>query len=149
MKTKNQKITKHLLTMLKNLILFSIGGGIYNLVEILYRGNTHWTMFVVGGVCFICIGWINEFLPWTLALWKQMLIGGAIITIIEFLSGCIINLWLEWNVWDYSHVPLNILGQVCLPFFFAWVGLSLVGIVLDDVIRWLCFGEEKPRYKIF
>lgn len=146
---KNQKITKHLLTMLKNLILFSIGGGIYNLVEILYRGNTHWTMFVVGGVCFICIGWINEFLPWTLALWKQMLIGGAIITIIEFLSGCIINLWLEWNVWDYSHVPLNILGQVCLPFFFAWVGLSLVGIVLDDVIRWLCFGEEKPRYKIF
>ena len=135
--------------MLKKLILFSIGGGIYNLVEILYRGNTHWTMFVVGGVCFICIGWINEFLPWTLALWKQMLIGGAIITIIEFLSGCIINLWLEWNVWDYSHVPLNILGQVCLPFFFAWVGLSLVGIVLDDVIRWLCFGEEKPRYKIF
>ena len=131
------------------MILFSIGGGIYNLVEIIYRSNTHWTMFIVGGLCFLCIGWINEFLPWSLALWKQMLIGGTIITVIEFLSGCIINLWLGWNVWDYSHVPLNILGQICLPFFFVWVGLSLVGIVLDDVIRWLCFGEEKPRYKIF
>lgn len=135
--------------MLKNLILFSTGGGIYNLVEIMYRGNTHWTMFIVGGLCFLCIGWINEFLSWSLALWKQMLIGGTIITVIEFLSGCIINLWLGWNVWDYSHVPLNILGQICLPFFFAWVGLSLIGIVLDDVIRWLCFGKEKPRYKIF
>ena len=78
-----------------------------------------------------------------------MLIGGAIITVVEFVSGCIINLWLGWNVWDYSHIPLNILGQICLPFFFAWVGRSLVGIVLDDIIRWLCFGEEKPRYKIF
>ena len=149
MKTEKRKTINHLLSVLKNLILFSIGGGIYNLVEIIYRGNTHWTMFIVGGLCFLCIGWINEFLPWSLALWKQMLIGGTIITVIEFLSGCIINLWLGWNVWDYSHVPLNILGQVCLPFFFAWVGLSLVGIVLDDVIRWLCFGEEKPRYKIF
>ena len=78
-----------------------------------------------------------------------MLIGGTIITIIEFLSGCVINLLLGWNVWNYSHVSLNILGQICLPFFFAWVGLSLVGIVLDDVIRWAFFGEEKPRYKIF
>ena len=140
---------KQLKIIIKNLILFIIGGLIYNLVEIIYRGNTHWTMFIVGGLCFLCVGWINEFIPWDLALWKQMLIGGTIITAIEFLSGCIINILLGWNVWDYSHVPLNILGQICLPFFFAWVGLSLVGIVLDDIIRWLCFGEEKPRYKIF
>lgn len=140
---------KQLKIIIKNLILFIIGGLIYNLVEIIYRGNTHWTMFIVGGLCFLCVGWINEFVPWDLALWKQMLIGGTIITAIEFLSGCIINILLGWNVWDYSHVPLNILGQICLPFFFAWVGLSLVGIVLDDIIRWLCFGEEKPRYKIF
>lgn len=140
---------KQLKIIIKNLILFVIGGLIYNLIEIIYRGNTHWTMFIVGGLCFLCVGWINKFLPWDLALWKQMLIGGTVITAIEFLSGCIINILLGWNVWDYSHVPLNILGQICLPFFFAWVGLSLVGIVLDDIIRWLCFGEEKPRYKIF
>lgn len=139
---------KQLKIIIKNLILFIIGGLIYNLVEIIYRGNTHWTMFIVGGLCFLFIGWINKFLPWELALWKQMLIGGVIITVVEFLSGCIINLWLGWNVWDYSHIPLNILGQVCLPFYFAWVGLSLIAIVLDDLIRWRFFGEEKPRYKL-
>lgn len=143
--TLQQKIA----TVVKNLILFEIGGLIYSLIEIIYRGNTHWTMFIVGGLCFLLVGWINKFFSWDLALWKQMLIGGTIITAVEFVSGCIINILLGWNVWDYSHVPLNILGQICLPFFFVWVGLSLVGIVLDDVIRWLCFGEEKPRYKIF
>lgn len=143
--TLQQKIA----TVVKNLILFEIGGLIYSLIEIIYRGNTHWTMFIVGGLCFLLVGWINKFFSWDLALWKQMLIGGAIITAVEFVSGCIINLWLGWNVWDYSHVPLNILGQVCLPFYFAWVGLSLIAIILDDIIRWLFFNEEKPRYKIF
>ena len=143
--TLQQKIA----TVVKNLILFEIGGLIYSLIEIIYRGNTHWTMFIVGGLCFLLVGWINKFFSWDLALWKQMLIGGAIITAVEFVSGCIINLWLGWNVWDYSHVPLNILGQVCLPFYFAWVWLSLIAIILDDIIRWLFFNEEKPRYKIF
>ena len=143
--TLQQKIA----TVVKNLILFEIGGLIYSLIEIIYRGNTHWTMFIVGGLCFLLVGWINKFFSWDLALWKQMLIGGAIITAVEFVSGCIINLWLGWNVWDYSHVPLNILGQVCLPFYFAWVGLSLIAIIIDDIIRWLFFNEEKPRYKIF
>lgn len=143
--TLQQKIA----TVVKNLILFEIGGLIYSLIEIIYRGNTHWTMFIVGGLCFLLVGWINKFFSWDLALWKQMLIGGTIITAVEFVSGCIINLWLGWNVWDYSHVPLNILGQVCLPFYFAWVGLSLIAIILDDIIRWLFFNEEKPRYKIF
>ena len=145
MMTLQQKIA----TVVKNLILFEIGGLIYSLIEIIYRGNTHWTMFIVGGLCFLLVGWINKFFSWDLALWKQMLIGGTIITAVEFVSGCIINLWLGWNVWDYSHVPLNILGQVCLPFYFAWVGLSLIAIILDDIIRWLFFNEEKPRYKIF
>ena len=143
--TLQQKIA----TVVKNLILFEIGGLIYSLIEIIYRGNTHWTMFIVGGLCFLLVGWINKFFSWDLALWKQMLIGGTIITAVEFVSGCIINLWLGWNVWDYSHVPLNVLGQVCLPFYFAWVGLSLIAIILDDIIRWLFFNEEKPRYKIF
>ena len=143
------KVQQKIATVVKNLILFEIGGLIYSLIEIIYRGNTHWTMFIVGGLCFLLVGWINKFFSWDLALWKQMLIGGAIITAVEFVSGCIINLWLGWNVWDYSHVPLNILGQVCLPFYFAWVGLSLIAIILDDIIRWLFFNEEKPRYKIF
>lgn len=135
--------------IIKEPILFCVGGMAYNVVEVLYRGYTHWTMFVVGGLCFIFIGLINEIFSWETALWKQMLIGGTVITVVEFVSGCVVNLLLGWNVWDYSQLPLNVLGQICVPFYFVWVLLSLVGIVLDDTIRWKCFGEDKPRYKIF
>ncbi len=135
--------------IIKEPILFCVGGIAYNVVEVLYRGYTHWTMFVVGGLCFILIGLINEIFSWETALWKQMLIGGAAITAVEFVAGCVINLLLGWDVWDYSQLPLNVLGQICVPFYFVWVLLSLVGIVLDDMIRWKCFGEDKPRYKIF
>lgn len=135
--------------IIKEPILFCIGGMAYNVVEVLYRGYTHWTMFVVGGLCFILIGLINEIFSWETALWKQMLIGGTVITVVEFVAGCVVNLLLGWNVWDYSQLPLNVLGQICVPFYFVWVLLSLVGIVLDDMIRWKCFGEDKPRYKIF
>ena len=104
---------------------------------------------MVGGLCFVLIGLINEIFSWETVLWKQMLVGGTVITTVEFVSGCVVNLLLGWNVWDYSQLPLNVLGQICVPFYFVWVLLSLVGIVLDDMIRWKCFGEDKPRYKIF
>lgn len=82
-------------------------------------------------------------------LWEQCIFGSFIITAVEFLSGCVINLWLGWDVWDYSNLPFNVLGQVCLPFMALWVFLSAVGIVLDDYLRYWLFGEEKPHYKLF
>ena len=132
----------------KYLFLGAIGSIIYMSLEILWRGYTHWTMGILGGICFICLGLINEILSWETPLVLQMLIGGTIITVLEFITGCIVNLWLGWNVWDYSELPHNLLGQISLFSSIGWIGLSLVGIVLDDCIRWKCFGEEKPRYKL-
>ena len=67
----------------------------------------------------------------------------------EFVTGCIVNLWLGWAIWDYSDLPGNILGQVCPQFALLWIPLVLLAIVLDDVIRWQFYGEECPRYYIF
>ena len=132
----------------KYLFLGAIGSIIYMSLEILWRGYTHWTMGVLGGICFICLGLINEILSWETPLVLQMFIGSIIITILEFITGCIVNLWLGWNVWDYSNLPLNLLGQISLFSSIGWIGLSLVGIVLDDYIRWKWFGEDKPKYKL-
>ena len=132
----------------KYLFLGAIGSIIYMSLEILWRGYTHWTMGILGGICFICLGLINELLSWETPLALQMLIGGTIITILEFITGCIVNLWLGWNIWDYSELPYNLLGQISLFSSIGWIGLSLVGIVLDDFIRWKWFNEEKPRYKL-
>ena len=132
--------------LLKLGCLFLIGGAIYILIELVYRGYSHWTMFIVGGLCFVLIGGINEFLSWDTPLWLQAGLGAVIITALEFICGCIVNLALGWNVWDYSNTPLNILGQVCLPFAIIWFVIAHVGIVLDDYLRYWLFKEEQPHY---
>ena len=134
---------------IKYLFLGIIGSIIYMNLEILWRGYTHWTMGVLGGICFICLGLINELLSWETPLVLQMFIGSIIITILEFITGCIVNIWLGWNVWDYSNLPLNLLGQICLPFSILWYFISAIGIVIDDYIRYIYFDEERPRYKLF
>lgn len=131
---------------LRPLALIGIGGLIYAMIELVFRGRTHWTMLIVGGLCFWLIGLVNEVMPWTVAFWKQCLLGSLIVTAVEFFSGCIINLGLGWNVWDYSNLPLNLLGQICLPFSLLWVLISAVAVVLDDYLRYWLYGEEKPHY---
>lgn len=133
---------------LKYLFLLVTGGLLYNIIEILFRGWSHWTMFFLGGICFIALGLINEVIPWEMVLWKQILIGACVITALEFITGCIVNLWLGWGVWDYSHMPGNVLGQISPQFFVLWLLLSAVGIILDDWLRYWMFGEERPHYKI-
>lgn len=130
-------------------VLFLFGGLNYGLIELLYRSYTHWTMLLVGGSCFILIGLINEILSWEVSLVTQGIIGSILVTIVEFIAGCIINLYLGWNVWDYSNVKFNILGQVCLPFMGIWFLMSLVCIMVDDYLRYKVYHEDYPRYKVF
>lgn len=139
--------------VLKPAALFCVGGSIYILIEVAWRilrgsNQTHWTMFILGGLCFLFIGAINEYLSWDTPFWLQAIIGGVGVLILEFIFGCVLNLWLNLGVWDYSNEPLNILGQVCLPFAFAWFLLSAIAIVLDDYLRYWLFKEEKPRYRM-
>ena len=131
---------------LRPLVLIGIGGLLYVLIELAFRGRSHWTMFIVGGLCFWLIGLINEVIPWEMSFWKQCIIGAVIVTAVEFLAGCIINLGLGWNVWDYSNMPFNVFGQICLPFSMLWILISAVAIVLDDYLRHWIYGEEKPHY---
>lgn len=133
---------------IKYLFLWFTGGMIYIGIELLFRGYSHWTMFVLGGICFVCLGLINELLPWQMPLAKQMLIGTAIITYFEFTTGCVVNIWLGWRIWDYSNIPGNILGQICPIFSLLWFWISGAGILLDDWLRYLLFHEERPHYKI-
>ena len=106
-------------------------------------------MVLVGGMAFYLIGCINEHIKWDMPLYRQMAIGTAIITVLEFMAGIIVNIILGWDVWDYSNVPLNILGQICLPFCIIWFFLSLPAIIADDYLRYYLFGEEKPHYKLW
>lgn len=133
----------------KMLFLLAIGGILYGLVEILFRGYTHPSMLLLGGICFVLIGEINEVYPWEMPLISQMFISMIIVTTLEFIFGVILNIVLGLGVWDYSELPYNLCGQICLLFSVGWFFLSAVAIILDDCLRHMLFGEGKPRYNIF
>ena len=134
-------------TFLKYIILFIIGGITYFIIEVTSRGFSHWSMAFVGGIAFLACGIINEILRWETPLWKQAIIGGGLITILEFFSGIILNLVLKWNIWDYSHFKIHLLGQICLKYSIIWCLLAVIAIVVDDFLSYWLFGEEKPRYR--
>lgn len=121
------------------------GGSFYVTLEVFWRARSHWTMFVMAAMVFIILGLLNEVWNWNIV--TQTIAGTVIATIAEFITGCIVNLRLGWGVWDYSHMPGNFMGQICPQFTLLWVVIVVVAIVLDDIIRWRFFGEEKPRYK--
>ena len=129
--------------------LWLVGGIIYYIIELIGRGHSHWSMFILGGLCFIALDLINEVIPWSMPFILQMLIGSIIITVLELITGLIVNIALEWGVWDYSKMPFNFLGQVCLTFSVIWFFIAPLGIILGDFLRWKWFGEEKPRYTLW
>ena len=101
-----------------------LGGLAYMGIELLWRGRTHWTMGVLGGVCFVLIGLLDE------------------VQEHPPLVGLVVNRWLGWGVWDYSDMPCNLWGQVCPQFSAAWFGLSFVAVKLENLVHWLLNGGK-------
>ena len=119
--------------IIKILILFLTGAVGYSIAEILFRGYTHWTMSLTGGVIFLVLFGIHSVKD--LSFFKKCLLGSAVITAFEFTVGVIVNIILRWNVWDYSDVPLNILGQICLPFTIIWFFICMPAYFLCFTIK--------------
>lgn len=120
----------------KWLWMFGTGGSIYLLLELLYRGHSHISMFFAGGLSAalifrICCAGRMRRAGW----YVRCAIGSAIITAVEFFIGIFVNLCLHLQIWDYSAVPLNLFGQVCLPFSAIWFFLTLPIIAMGDMLN--------------
>lgn len=135
--------------VIRCLVLMLVGGVLYFLIEIMFRGYSYGAMVLLGGFCFMLAGRINEKRRRCTPLVFQMLFASVIITLMEFAAGLILNIILKMNMWDYSNMPGNILGQICPQFALLWFFLSAPAIVLEDVLRWKLFNQEKPHYHIF
>lgn len=134
----------------KYVFLLVIGGNLYYILEVIWRGYSHFSMFLLGGLCFILIGLINEsHATSNLPLIMQQAIAAIIITLLEFVFGLIFNIYLGLGIWDYSSLRFNYMGQICLTFSILWFFLSLPAIMLDDYLRYWIFDEEKPKYRYF
>ena len=108
-------------------ILFTFGGIVYGLIEILWRKYTHWSMLITGGLCFIVLyKAFKKLAEYSMII--KCVAGSTIITSIEIVSGCVFNIIMKLKVWDYSRLPMNLCGQVCLLYSVLW-GFLCIPIV--------------------
>lgn len=118
-------------TIPSSALLFLLGAVGYPLIELLWRGRTHWTMALAGGLAMVLLLQISHT---ALPLPLKWAFGALAITAVEFAIGYVVNIRLGWAVWDYSALPLNVMGQICLPFTAIWFILSIPGIALCQFI---------------
>lgn len=117
-----------------NTVIFGVGAVGYGLIEVIWRGYTHWSMLCAGGLSFLGLSTISKTMK-NSNLFKKALAGCGIITAIEFIFGAVFNLILKKDVWDYSRMPLNIKGQVCALYSFFWLVLSMIFVPLSGKVR--------------
>ena len=124
------------------IFLFTLGAIGYGAIETSWRGYTHWTMLLTGGVCFLLVYIIANHSAFP--FWQMCIASMAVITAIEFVVGLIVNVTLGWNVWDYSDMRYHLMGQICPMFSFFWLLLSVPGIAFSRLLRKFIF---LPSYK--
>jgi uncharacterized membrane protein len=148
---------KHILP--KFITLFIIYGTVYLLVEVIFRaitfqckilypnyfslyGSVSLWMFPVGALCGVFLGLIDE-LKLTIQMYSlvKTLFGALIILIVEFGSGLIFNKILNLNIWDYSSLPFNICGQICILFGFLWMLLVPFAFWFGNFVQWCLYDE--------
>ncbi len=115
-------------------LFFVIGGVVYGIIEVLWRGHTHWTMLLAGGICFLAFSQISKRYKEKPLIFKAIL-SALVVTAVEFVFGIIFNVIFKMHVWDYSSLPFNLFGQVCLEFTLAWAALALIFVPLADMIN--------------
>ena len=118
---------------MKYILIFSVGAAGYTGLEVLWRGYTHWTMALTGGVVMVILGAINRTRGVHILL--KCMLGALVITSLEFCVGMTVNVGLGWGVWDYSEKPLNLWGQICPQFSMAWFFLSVPAYSLCTLLQ--------------
>ncbi|MCQ2436475.1 MAG: putative ABC transporter permease [Clostridia bacterium] len=103
---------------------FLFGGFGYGLIEVIWRGRTHISMVITGGVCYLLLRLIGMKMA-DRGILLRCAAGAVGITATEFAVGCVVNLGLGLGVWDYSSMSFNLLGQVCLLYSVLWFLLCL------------------------
>ena len=130
----------------KILAIWFILGTFYFTLEGIWRipkgGYANIVMLPIGGLCGICVGSINQ-IPkfYNMKVIYQSILGALIVTFIEFISGLVLNCYLGLGIWDYSNLPFNILGQICLLFSLIWLSIMPLCIWLEDKIRYVLWNE--------
>lgn len=134
------RFTNRLPAAPKAVMIFLSGGVGYGLIEVLWRGRTHPSMVITGGACLLIIKLLTHALKERTVIFRCLL-GTLAVTAVEFAVGCVVNLWMDLSVWDYSRMSYNILGQICPEYSALWF------FICSPLVMIFSLAEQKTSKK--
>lgn len=115
-----------------NFLVFLFGALVYPIIEITTRGYTHWSMMLTGGAAFLSFYIINNHTQ-NISKFIKAFFGMFSVTALELTVGIIVNKIFNMNVWDYSGMKFNLLGQISLVFSACWYVISFISFCILDI----------------
>lgn len=141
----------------KSLFLFFVGFTAYLAIEVCFKsamshgglGCSHPLCGIMGGLSFLIFDQFNNELSWHLDLLLQGMLGACVVTLLELTVGLWDKYFLHIGMWDYSGIPFNYQGVICLPFSLIWIGVAMIAILVADAINYYILDEEPcPHYHV-
>ena len=144
------RLKRPTLKLIPIILIFIISGIIYCLIEIAYRGYTHYSMFLCAGMAGIAITFLNDWVyEFNTDFRTQCITAGLICSGIEFIIGEFFN--RDYSIWDYRGLWGTIKcldSQVNVMFVCAWIVICAFAIPFLDYLQWKLGMGEKPWYRI-
>lgn len=103
--------------MLEQGMLFLLGGSGYLAIELAWRGTSHWTMFLAGGIC-LCL--LQQLARQPISLSVAAGAGAVGVSGMEVAIGLVCREILHVTVWDYSSEWGNWAGLICPRYTGYW-----------------------------
>ena len=124
---------------------FLLGASLYVVLELVWRGYSHYSMFLAGGVAYVSLVYLRRRFVVNAGWFVIMAcVGAVVITAVELLFGVLFNIVLGLNVWDYSHFPLNFVGQISLTYSLLWIFVAMFAFGVDFTV-YKVVGAIKSR----
>ena len=148
-----KKFKKELLAeFIKTAFYFALSGGVYYLIELIWKQHSDTSMFLIGGIIGTMCYMINNIFTYNFDFLAQVSICTIITTIFEGVVGNIVN--TDFSIWDYRKMPFgNFWNDQCNVIFVGvWFFLIAIFIPLYDYVDYKLFDylpDTPPYYMIF
>ncbi len=135
---------------MKKFKIFMVMAVAYMIIEAVFRLCTDpssisliqtLSMGVCGGLSGLFADLLNED-GWNAPMFVDVIIASLFTTSLEYAFGYVLNIKLGLNIWDYSNMPFNLNGQICLTYSIGWTLLMPFAFWLGDHYRHNELGEE-------
>ena len=111
------------------------------------RGFLNGPLCPIYGIGVVCV--VQALEPYIHNVFILYAMSVVLTTVLEFATGVLLEKIFHHRWWDYSGMPFNIMGQICLPYSLLWIIVACIAIVADDRLRWIFFNEPKVTYHLF